>query len=438
MSGDWTFSVQDAPHVSGGVYRGDLVAAEDRSLALNKDEPSNASFSVLFQDANGLISSDAQLIKPRITDLLAYRDSTLMFRGRIGNYTHSYAADSQRAQFTATSYKGVLARRLLYSGPAGTDCPTTGVDGSSLVRKYGSGGTTGLTGKTDVADIAWDLINMVQGAVPISGTQRPTGAALGITRGLGFTAGAGSTGVTRSGIEFSPGTSILDCLTLLFAGDDGTSATFAPGTTPTPGSTEGCEWDIGPDLKLNIYPLSTGGRGSSATPLWLADYGGSVAGGSVDGSLEQYANRINVTTSESGLAARLLDAGSVIVAAQGLWETMVTADGTTQIAVDTFAARSLFDFSRYRAAYDLELTPGVWDFDTDLGDAVNTLMPTIEGLSSDTVRVSTMAFSLDRDGTETVKLGLGDVPYFSARAVALRAARTTSRIARLERTLFKK
>ena len=438
MAGDWTFSVRDAPHVSGGVYRGDLVMAEDRSVTLNKDEPSVASFSVLFQGADGLISSDAQLIKPRVTDLMVYRDSTLMFRGRIGNYTHSYAADSQRCQFTATSYKGMLARRFLYSGPAGTDCPTTGVDGVSLVRKYGTGGTTGLTTKTDVADIAWDLVNMTQGATPISGTQRPTGAAYGITRGLGFTAGAGSTGVTRDGIEFSPGTSILDCLNLLFAGDDGTSATFAPGTTPTPGSTEGCEWDIGPDLKLNVYPLSTGGRGSSATPLWLADYGGSVSGGSVDGSPEHYANLLNITTSADGLASRLLDAGSTVIADQGLWEAMLTADGTTQIAVDTFSARSLFDYSRYRASYDLELTPGVWDFDTDLGDVVNTLMPTIEGLSSDTVRVSSMAFTLDRDGTETVKLGLGDVPYFSARALALRTARMTSRIARLERTLFKK
>jgi hypothetical protein len=438
MSNDWTFSIRDAPHVSGGVYLGDLVVADDRTVTLDKDQPSQASFSIPFILADGSISSDAELIRPRVTDLMVWRGTTLMFRGRLVGYTHSYDPDSQRVQMTAIDYKGLLARRALYSGPAGTDCPTTSSTGDGLVRKYGTGGTTGLTTKIDVADIAWDLINMAQGATPISGTQRPTGAALGITKGLGFTAGNGSTGVTRNGIEFTPGSTILECLTQLFAGDDGTSATFAAGTTPTPGSTEGCEWEISPTLALNIWPLATGGRGSSAAPLWIADYGGTVAGGSVDTSTEQYANRLNITSSNDDLAARLLDVGNTEIADQGLWETVLTADGSTQQAVDVFAARSLRDLVSYRAGYDLTLTPGRWDMSTELGDFVQTLMPTIEGLSSDYVRVNAETFSLDKDGMETVKLSLGATPWFTARATALRSARITTRIARLERTLFTK
>jgi hypothetical protein len=438
VSGDWTFSIRDAPHISGGVYRGDLIAADDRSLTMDKDQPGEASFSIPFANADGTIFADAQLIKPRTRDLIIYRDATLMFRGRLVDYTHSYDPDGLRVQLKAADYRGLLARRYLYSGPAGTDCPTTSGESGELVRKYGTGGTTGLTTKTDVADIAWDLINMAQGATPISGTQRPAGAALGITKGLGFTAGAGSTGVSRNGIEFSPGTSILDCLNQLFAGDDGTSATFAAGTTPTPGSTEGCEWEISPTLALNIWPMGAGGRGSAAGPLWVADYGGTVAGGTVDASTAAYANRVNVATSQDGLSSRLLDAGSTVLADQGLWEQAVSADGTTQQAVDVYAARQLRDFSTYTAGYDLQLTPGAWDQDTALGDSVKVLMSTIEGLSSDVVRVNAQTFSLDRDGIETVSLSLGAVPWFTARAIVLRAARTTARIARLERTLFTK
>jgi hypothetical protein len=438
MSNDWTFSIRDAPHVSGGVYRGDLIAADNRSVTLDKDQPGQASFTIPFALADGSISSDAQLIKPRVRDLLAYRGTDLMFRGRLVGYTHSYDPDSLQVSLTAIDYRGLLARRFLYSGPAGTDCPTTSAESGDKVRKYGTGGTTGLTTKTDVADIAWDLINMVQGATPISGTQRPTGSALGVTKGIGFTAGNGSTGVTRNGIEFSPGTSILDCLNQLFAGDDGTSATFASGTTPTPGSTEGCEWEISSTLALNIWPLASGGRGSAAAPLWVADYGGTVSGGSVDASADAYANRINVATSQDGLSSRLLDAGSTVLTAQGVWEQAVSADGTTQLAVDVYAARQLRDLSTYTAGYDLQLTSDRWDMDTALGDSVIVQMPTIEGLSSDTVRVNAETFSLDRDGTETLKLSLGAVPWFTARAIALRNARTTARIARLERTLFTK
>jgi len=168
------------------------LPATSMQVQWHLDDPAEASCTVDGLDPR------ASEVQELLTDLLVYRDSMLVFRGRIVEADDS-VGDSHDLSLRAIDYRGLLARRVTYAG-------------------------TGW-GATDQAQIAWNLIAYAQGLI---------GGSWGITRGTGQ-----STGVLRDRLYVAGANvgELLDNLGRVINGYD---------------------WEIDANLALNIFHPTRG------------------------------------------------------------------------------------------------------------------------------------------------------------------------------------
>jgi hypothetical protein len=134
----WAFVLATA----AGEPVAEFLNAQGRSVTWRRDDPAEASLSVLGDDPV------AAQINELLSDLLVYRDHRLVFRGRIGATSDTLDGTTHTVQLSAVDYRGLLDRRIVHSAVT-----YTGVDQSQ---------------------IAWNLINTSQGL---------SGGDVGITRG---------------------------------------------------------------------------------------------------------------------------------------------------------------------------------------------------------------------------------------------------------------
>ena len=78
------------------AYAGCSHLAGPGRSPVNKDDISTASMIINFFNPDGTKTLDASLITPRNTDLVVYRDTHCLFRGRIKAFQIDYSPDSQR------------------------------------------------------------------------------------------------------------------------------------------------------------------------------------------------------------------------------------------------------------------------------------------------------------------------------------------------------
>lgn len=174
---------------------------------------------------------EAAAIVERESDIWAYRDGTLMFRGRVlpGNED---IGERHNCQFTVIDYRGMLTEAAQIESPVPTFT------------------------NVDQAVIAWELVEHAQ-------TQ--TGGDWGITEGLGPTSG-----VLRDETDLRVAQPVGEAIDRLAERDNG------------------FEWEISPTLELNRwYPT----RGSNNGVI--LDYGGNIV--SVSVTPGEFANAVTVT-----------------------------------------------------------------------------------------------------------------------------------------------
>ena len=132
-------------------------------------------------------------------------------------------------------------------------------------------------------------------------------------------------------------------------------------------------------------------------------------------------------------------------ATNGLYETGVSVtvpeSATTAAQVTAFmtsqAANEYAALHAVRPSYTLVVRPQGWMYgDSDVGDTVTVKVPTFESVTSDTQRVLTQVYTIGDDGNETIGVTLGNPPIFSARAQAIRDAKQSARLLRLEQSVY--
>lgn len=346
-----------------------LTGARSRRLSIGLADPAQAAFTV---DGR---AEDADFLDELRSDLIVYRDGVKLFRGRVGTTQDQLSADAHTVTVTALDYRAMLDRRILL---AGDPLQFTGVDQSA---------------------IAWALA---------SASFARTAGDLGIVRGTGQT-----TGVLRNR-TYEPGKSCGEAVQQLAEVDGG------------------FEWDVDPDLRLNVHYPQRGGQRLDV----VLDYGGRLAGLSRSVNPTDFGNVVRVSGREAtgdtvGPAPAVRTAVNVATAPEGRWEAQVGTDLITTAAVAGRADHELTQRSQVRPAYTATLAPNVWEGPESfwVGDTVR-LVVMSGRLAVDTqVRVHGFEFDIDDDGAETVSVTLG-----APRTSLLRSLRrVTTRLGDLER-----
>lgn len=360
----WTFA---AGPWSTGPSR-ELTAAKGRKLSFKRGTGAKVSFSI-----DGRHPEALELVELE-TDVHAWRDGELLFRGRLGP-TSDDVGDSHSTAISVGDYRNVLDRRFLYEGDA-------------LLAGTIAG---------DVGTIAWSLVTL---------TQARTAGALGITPGTPTPIGR-----AMAPTVFSAGQSIAKAIDLF--------AKTNPATT-------GFEWEISPELELNLYP---GGQGRALEVL--LDYGGIVAkaGRNVDPS--SYANALRISGA-TGLAAETRDAADLALRPEGRWEAQIShPDAKVAGSLDGLADADLVDAQIFRPSYSVTLKPNRWEGPGALwlGDVVTLRLASGRLNVLDDLEVDSIDVDVSENGDETVTLVLGS--EFAGFAERLR--RTEDRLRTLER-----
>lgn len=428
----YTFQLVDAPHVASGGARGALTTARSRVVNLVKDDQSTCQWSMdYYRPGTRLLSQDVQLFTPRNTDVIVYRDTNVLFRGRIT--THEIDADENghvTVVMSALSYKGMLKRRFLLDADCRHTVLASGAQGP-MQRNYAA--------TADLGSIVWDLISLAQ--APAYGTFGIGASSDGITgspaamteqsgvtipsqntAGYVWTGGSGNLGGTAGAVvEFPVGISIYDAIEKIAAGNNNATTTF--GTTTV--NSTGFEWDILPDsngnLSLHMWATTRAaphspGRGEQTG--YVLDYGGAVQTSKTGYDTADFANFVRMSAGQSAYA-RTIGGGNAV---DGLWEGVdqvpvplpanLPSIVTTLPTLDKAAALTYFLRSQVRQSYTVTLRPGLWRWgDTALGDTVVVQVPNLEGVSADSQRVLTQSFTIGDNGDETVGLSLGAPPW---------------------------
>lgn len=362
----WTFAV--APWNSPGDGR-ELTAAKDRTLTFRRRDAATAGFTI-----DGRHDEALELVE-LVSDLRAWRNGELLFRGRVGPTTDEIG-DDHATTITVGDYRAVLDRRFLREGDAVLGAPVNG----------------------DAGTVAFDLVEIVQAR---------TAGDLGIVAGVGIPAGRAMPTST-----FSAGQSITEAIDLFALTD--------PATT-------GFEWQISPELELDVFP---GGR-ARALGLVL-DYGGLVDKVSRQVDPSTYANDLRVS-GDPALVPVTRSAADLATNPRGRWEAQIAhPDAKTVDSLDGLADRDLLDAGIFRPAYTVTLKANRWEGPGALwvGDKVTLRARSGRVDVLDDLEVEELAVAVSEEGDEVVTLKLGSL--FAGFVERLRSSET--RLRRLERT----
>jgi microcystin-dependent protein len=331
-----------------GPNIGAATAATTRKLSWYLDAAAVCAFTM-----PGAHPQTAQIDELAV-DVLCSRDGVNLFRGRVGGSNDTLTADADTTAFTATDYRGVLARRIMWT------------DADRSFRQ------------ADQADIAWQFI---------ADTQAEAGGNLGIVRGA-----APATGVLRDR-DYNPGQNVADALTNL--GD----------------CLNGFDWEIDANRNFNLFYPQRGRQ----TGLVLA-YGRDIV--EVHRTIDptRFANAVfytgaNTTTPvETAVTSFDPDIGR--------WDeqksdpSVVLQQTVTDQADGELDAASVFDPS-----FSVTLAAGSWDPTTLwVGDTAQLIIQAGRLNVNMSRRIIQIDVTLDDDGGETVVLSVADaVPVLTNR-----------------------
>ena len=342
----WEFVT--GPVASGGL---DAVTSTDATRKYVR-RLNSADTATITADAR---AESAVVVDELAYDLWVYRDGVAVHRGRIGPTDDDIDSRQHKVTLTSWGYRQLLDYR--YTEPADT-------------LSFAPG--------TDVAAIAWSLINATQGR---------TGGSLGITKSTtGFDgSGVANTGVTaeRNYVADKAIGTLIDQL----------------------GDAKGFDWDISPARQLRVWGTRRGGD-NGYTLLW----GGNVAQVKRAFNPSAFANAIAATGSASAPrspASGALTTAGIATDPRGRWEAR-TAYGTVaqQATLDQHAAADLALRATPSYAWTVTMFPGRWGgFDAlDVGDTASLAVKSGRLVVAADVRITEIAVTLPVTGEEQVTI----------------------------------
>ena len=303
------------------------------------DDP--ASFDVTIDARDDILDH----LTPHATDLVAIRDGTLTYRGKILDPSYNLGPNQQTVSIPSIDYRGLL----------------------DMVARIPAGGAT--YAGIDQAVIAWDLI---------SDYQSRAGGARGITDGLGATSAQTRDRTYEEGAPIGR-----------LIGDLGRVR-------------NGFEWEIAPDLKLNRWHAPTR-RGT--TGIGTLDLGAMIAQATRPGR-PQYANAWTVTGGD-GTTPSTADDPGIAADPRGRWERSATYNTITQQSTLDDRAAWLLDEGNGRPEWALTMALGAWGGPGALwvGDTFELAISEPHIAVHDTYRVHEVVVTLD-PSIERVALGV--------------------------------
>lgn len=300
-------------------------------------------------------------IEELISDLWVLRNSTTLFRGRIGATSDSCDGTTHTATFSAADYRAALNRRLVYDADTKT---WTNVD---------------------QGQIAWNLINQ---------TQSKTGGSLGIVRGTQQTTG------TLASPTFEAAATVTDSIDTL-----ATSAT-------------GFDYDITPKTGTltQTFDLWTP-RGTDRQRV--VSYPGDIASFTRQVDPSVFANALRASGGQDAagndLAPVAVASSTIGTDPAGRWDAQFAdTDIKTAAILSSRAQAQLAAGQNVTPAWVVTLNPDSWGGldDVDVGDPI--ILRVKSGYRLDvveTLRVYELAITLDDDSdAATVALTLGAPP----------------------------
>lgn len=334
----WTISAGAA---SAAAPTRHLTTARSRRFTFRLDGPRTLDFSI---DAR---QDEANALTPLETDIWAWRDSDLLFRGRWTTAQGTLSPDVHTVQVGCTDYRGLLA---------------------VMNRTVGASGA--VYSATDQAAIAWDLIN---------DSQALTGGALGITNGSGST-----TGVNRDR-TIEPLSPIAEEIGLIGRLENG------------------FDWEISPELELNRWHPQRG----SVTNVVL-DWRGVVSAAVWQPDPSKFGNWVAATGAE-GLTVATASSAGLGTDPRGRYERVESHPSIINQSVLNARAPALLAAAEVLAVdWQVTLTPGTWQGAGHiwLGDTVTLAVKDGMWNFADPFRVVEIQVSVGESGDEVVQLSL--------------------------------
>lgn len=343
-----TWSVVLVQPVSNAIQY-ELTTAKSLSLTMSAGEGASFSFSLDGNDPG------AKHIFEMFTDVIVYRNSEKVYRGRIVSAPQSGDSTNCSISVSTVDYKSMLKRKFITSA-------------------------TSASGTAE--SIAWSFINTAQ--------NRSNGN-WAITRGVNQV-----TATSFTTYSVTAGTSVADAIDTLSQTNSAVNGANA------------FEWDIDPELVFRVYSPTRGRRQAAFT----ADFGGSVL--SYDSSFDPngYANAIYVQGSTTYIAGAVTDEGRQPPPG-GLFELYVNDTNLTTTSLVDQRAFWLGTFNGNLAlskTYNCELSNAFWNGPDDcwIGDFVNLdIRHGNLNVQRSDVRVKDMAINVDVNGYEGVAIGVG-------------------------------
>lgn len=284
-----------------------------------------------------------------------------LYRGRIGKVSDKLDRDTHRLTVPSVDYRGLLARRMLFTGSTVT---YTNVD-------------QGLIG--------WNLIN---------GVQNPTG-------------GGGGMGITQNPAGVTTG--VLKSRT--FTLQDEVAAKLQEFAE----TDNGFEWDIlAPDPFNLYYTVFYPRRGADRQVI--LEYGGNAPEVNRDVDSSGYGNAIRVkgVAPEGGSEPPPYEAYAADIATrpEGRWDLVVTTQLTTGAAINERMAWQLAQAQVIPISYTFKMRPGWWRGPDHvwLGDSVRAIVYSGRLEVDAILRVQQIEITPLRGGGEEVMISVGSPP----------------------------
>jgi hypothetical protein len=334
---DWQFILgpdtggweQPIPHPSAVTVTWRLTDAHDASFTVNA--------------AAGYDTG----ITPLATDLHILFGGKPVFRGRCGNTSDALSAGAHTLTTTATSYRGLLERRALYS-------------------------TSHMTwANADIGTIVLGLLAQ---------TQDRAGGDLGIVKGTGFPFGATASKTCAAGDMVAEK---IDDL-----------AYVDPG---------GFDWDITPSGQsqqtIDLWPNARGqDRGV------ILQYGDALTGTTWTRDLDTsaYADALRMTGTDPAPPVEV-EATTIGSTAEGRWDAVTSCDEADPATLRARAVLALQSAGTLTPSYTIPLVPGAWDGPGHIwiGDTIHVSLASgrFRGVL-ETLRVLEIAATIGPDATQ--------------------------------------
>ncbi len=330
----------------GGIIT-QLPDAQNISLSMDVNEGHQFTFTM-----NGF-NETAKHLRPMIVDVVVYRDSVKLFRGRLIQATPQGDANVQIVSCSAVDYKALLKRKVF---------------------------VTSGTYTADLETCAWNAINTAQ-----------LRSSFGITRGVNQ-----AVGVSATRIAYEAGMTVFDFINTCASRNSGLD------------SGDCFEWDIDPDLVFKVYKPMRGKR----TPTFLADFGGSVLSYDVAFDPNDYANVMYVQGNGSYQATVTTDEGRRPPAGS-IFETYLNDGSLTSAALVDAKAFWLATFNgqmELTKSYNLAISNHRWDGPVDcwLGDFIKMdIRHGVLNVQTESMRITGLSIQVDSSGYEGIAISVG-------------------------------